>query len=84
MGHYARVIHDGDKHYLLRGIDENKDQTYFLSQLSSAQLAKALFPIGDMLKPSVRELARKYQLVVADKKIQQEYVLSEKGTLKNF
>lgn len=68
MGHYARVIHDGDKHYLLRGIDENKDQTYFLSQLSSAQLAKALFPIGDMLKPSVREFARKYQLVVADKK----------------
>lgn len=68
MGHYARVIHDGDKHYLLRGVDDNKDQTYFLSQLNSKQLAKALFPIGDMLKPSVRELAAKYDLEVASKK----------------
>lgn len=68
MGHYARVIHDGDKHYLLRGVDANKDQTYFLSQLSSQQLAKALFPIGDMEKPQVRSLAKEYNLVVADKK----------------
>lgn len=68
MGHYARVIHDGDKHYLLRGIDSNKDQTYFLSQLNSSQLAKALFPIGDMIKTDVRELARTYELEVADKK----------------
>lgn len=68
MGHYARVIDDKDKHYLLRGIDSNKDQTYFLSQLSSDQLARALFPIGDMLKPDVRSLARKYELEVADKK----------------
>lgn len=68
MGHYARVIHDDDKHYLLRGIDGNKDQTYFLSQLNSKQLARALFPIGDMVKPDVRSLARKYELEVADKK----------------
>ena len=68
MGHYARVIHDGDKNYLLRGLDPNKDQSYFLSQLTSEQLSKALFPIGDMLKPDVRALAREYNLVVADKK----------------
>lgn len=70
MGHYARVIHDekNNKHYLLRGVDTNKDQTYFLSQLSSAQLAKALFPVGDMLKPDVRALAQKYGLEVATKK----------------
>lgn len=68
MGHYARVIHDGDKHYLLRGIDKNKDQTYFLSQLNSSQLAKVLFPIGDIEKPQVRALAKEYNLVVADKK----------------
>lgn len=70
MGHYARVIHDekNNKHYLLRGIDANKDQTYFLSQLTSAQLAKALFPVGDMLKPDVRALAQKYGLEVATKK----------------
>ena len=68
MGHYARVIHDGDKNYLLRGLDSNKDQTYFLSQLSSKQLARALFPIGDMQKKDVRALAAKYDLCVANKK----------------
>ena len=68
MGHYARVVHDGDKHYLLRGVDGNKDQTYFLSQLTSKQLAKALFPIGNMEKPHVREVAAEYDLVVANKK----------------
>lgn len=68
MGHYARVIHDGDKHYLLRGLDENKDQTYFLSQISKQQLAKALFPIGDMQKKEVRALAEEYDLVTAKKK----------------
>ena len=68
MGHYARVIHDGDKHYLLRGVDGNKDQTYFLSQLSSKQIANALFPIGEMEKKDVRALAAKYELSVATKK----------------
>lgn len=68
MGHYARVIHDGNKHYLLRGVDENKDQTYFLSFLSKEQLAKALFPIGDMLKKDVRALAKEYNLSTSDKK----------------
>lgn len=68
MGHYARVIHDKDKHYLLRGVDRNKDQTYFLCQLTSNQISKALFPIGDLEKPQVREIAKKYDLVVATKK----------------
>lgn len=68
MGHYARVIHEKDRTYLLRGVDQNKDQTYFLSQLSQEQLRHALFPIGDMLKPDVRELAKKYDLDVATKK----------------
>ena len=67
MGHYARVIH-GEKHYLLRGVDENKDQTYFLSQLTGEQLKYTLFPIGDMIKPEVRALAKQYGLEVADKK----------------
>lgn len=67
MGHYARVVH-GKENLLLRGKDNNKDQSYFLSQLSSEQLAKALFPIGDMEKKEVRELAKKYSLSVANKK----------------
>lgn len=68
MGHYARVIHDGDKNYLLRGLDENKDQTYFLAGLTSKQLSYAMFPIGEMQKKEVRELASKYDLIVANKK----------------
>ncbi len=68
MGHYARVIHDGDKHYLLRGVDTNKDQTYFLCQLTSEQLSKSLFPIGELTKPDVRSIAKEYNLATADKK----------------
>ena len=67
MGHYARVEHL-DKHYLLRGKDSNKDQTYFLCQVNSYQLSKALFPIGDMEKPDVRKKAAEYGLEVATKK----------------
>lgn len=63
-GHYAR-IKDG---HLLRGIDDNKDQTYFLSQLSSEQLANVLFPVGDLNKSEVRKIALEYDLITAKKK----------------
>ena len=69
MGHYARIIHDPVKgSFLLRGLDGNKDQTYFLALLSQKQINKALFPIGDMQKKEVRELAIKYDLATATKK----------------
>lgn len=67
MGHYARSIHH-PKVQLLRGIDENKDQSYFLCQLTKEQIEKALFPIGHLKKQDVREIAKKYNLNVADKK----------------
>ena len=63
-GHYARIV-DGK---LLKGIDHNKDQTYFLSQLSKEQLSNVLFPVGDLEKPRVREIASKYNLITANKK----------------
>ena len=63
-GHYAR-IKDGK---LLRAIDDNKDQTYFLSQVSKEQLKNVLFPIGDMVKPDVRKIAEEYELITAEKK----------------
>ncbi len=63
-GHYAR-IKDGK---LLRAVDDNKDQTYFLSQVSKEQLKNVLFPIGDMVKPDVRKIAEEYELVTAEKK----------------
>ncbi|MEG2322265.1 MAG: tRNA 2-thiouridine(34) synthase MnmA [Bacilli bacterium] len=63
-GHYAQ-IKDGK---LLRGVDTNKDQTYFLSQLSKEQLANVLFPIGNLEKPIVRKIALEYDLITAKKK----------------
>lgn len=63
-GHYARK--DGNK--LLRGIDNNKDQTYFLSMLSQNQLKDVLFPVGELTKTEVRDLANKNNIPVAAKK----------------
>ncbi len=63
-GHYAR-IKDG---VLLRGVDDNKDQTYFLSQLSKEQLQNVLFPVGHLKKEEVRKIALEYDLITAKKK----------------
>ncbi|MDO4670419.1 MAG: tRNA 2-thiouridine(34) synthase MnmA [Aerococcus sp.] len=69
MGHYARVRCDEDGTvHLLRGKDGNKDQTYFLNQLSQEQLQKAIFPIGELEKPEVRRIAEEAGLKTAHKK----------------
>lgn len=88
-GHYARkgVIEkkDGKKVYrLLSGKDPNKDQSYFLCQLTQSQLAKSLFPIGELLKPEVRAIARKIGLVTADKKDSQGLCFVGKVHLPEF
>lgn len=67
-GHYARVDRSGDETVMLRGVDSNKDQTYFLSQLSQEQIKDVLFPVGELEKSQVREIAHKYKLATADKK----------------
>ncbi|WP_091478928.1 tRNA 2-thiouridine(34) synthase MnmA [Alkalibacterium pelagium] len=68
-GHYARVRReeDGTTH-LLRGVDSNKDQTYFLNQLSQDQLSKVMFPLGEMDKSEVRRIAEEADLATAKKK----------------
>lgn len=63
-GHYAKI----DNGQLLRAKDVNKDQTYFLSQVSKEQLSNVLFPLGDIEKTEVRKIASKYELVTAQKK----------------
>lgn len=68
-GHYARLHRDTDgKVSLLRGVDNNKDQTYFLNQLSQEQLERIVFPIGDLQKKEVREIAARLNLPNATKK----------------
>ena len=67
-GHYARVEFRDGEYKMLRGIDENKDQTYFLNQLSQEQISKVMFPIGDIKKSKVREIALEAGLATAKKK----------------
>ena len=67
-GHYCGVSHDGGVHRLLKAKDQGKDQTYFLNQLSQAQLDGVLFPLGKLDKSEVRSIADKYGLATARKK----------------
>jgi tRNA-specific 2-thiouridylase len=87
-GHYCRkntIEVDGKEvHQLLAGKDDNKDQSYFLCQLSQEQLAKALFPIGELTKPEVREIATQMELVTAEKKDSQGLCFIGKVRLPEF
>ncbi|HET9054910.1 MAG TPA: tRNA 2-thiouridine(34) synthase MnmA, partial [Cyclobacteriaceae bacterium] len=87
-GHYARREEteiNGKKVYrLLAGKDPNKDQSYFLCQLTQEQLSKALFPIGELLKPEVREIAKKAGLATAEKKDSQGLCFIGKVHLPDF
>ena len=87
-GHYCRkgeIDTDGKKVYqLLSGVDTNKDQSYFLCQLSQEQLAKSLFPIGELTKPEVREIAAKMNLITTEKKDSQGLCFIGKVRLPEF
>ena len=87
-GHYCRkgeIQVDGQPVYqLLAGKDGNKDQSYFLCQLSQEQLAKSLFPIGELTKPQVREIATQLDLVTAEKKDSQGLCFIGKVRLPEF
>jgi tRNA-specific 2-thiouridylase len=87
-GHYCRkgeIEVNGEKVYqLLAGADNNKDQSYFLCQLSQEQLAKSLFPIGELTKPEVREIAAEMELVTAEKKDSQGLCFIGKVRLPEF
>jgi tRNA-specific 2-thiouridylase len=88
-GHYCRkgMLHkvDGTETYqLLAGKDGNKDQSYFLCQLSQEQLSKTLFPIGELTKPEVRRIAAKMKLITADKKDSQGLCFIGKVRLPEF
>ena len=87
-GHYCRkgeIEVKGEKVYqLLAGADNNKDQSYFLCQLSQEQLAKSLFPIGELTKPEVREIATQLDLVTAEKRDSQGLCFIGKVRLPEF
>jgi tRNA-specific 2-thiouridylase len=87
-GHYARrdqiTVKGKSVYRLLAGKDPNKDQSYFLCQLTQAQLSKALFPVGELLKPEVRAIAKKAGLATAEKKDSQGLCFIGKVHLPDF
>ncbi len=87
-GHYCRKgeieVNKKPVYQLLAGVDSNKDQSYFLCQLSQEQLAKSLFPIGELTKPEVREIATQMGLVTAEKKDSQGLCFIGKVRLPEF
>lgn len=87
-GHYCRkgtINKNGkDVYQLLSGVDNNKDQSYFLCQLSQKQLSQSLFPIGELTKPEVRKIAAELDLVTADKKDSQGLCFIGKVKLPDF
>ena len=85
-GHYAQVTFDdaGGRWLLKRPVDRSKDQTYFLFGLTQEQLSRTMFPLGGMTKPEVRELARTYNLVIAEKPDSQEICFVPGGDYKKF
>ena len=85
-GHYAQVEYDEarGRWLLKRPADKSKDQTYFLFGLTQEQLSHTLFPLGGMTKPEVRELARRYNLVIAEKPDSQEICFVPGGDYKAF
>jgi len=87
-GHYCRkgIIEENGKetYSLLAGKDPNKDQSYFLCQLSQEQLSKTLFPIGELLKPEVRKIAKDQELITADKRDSQGLCFIGKVRLPEF
>jgi tRNA-specific 2-thiouridylase len=85
-GHYARVAQDPtlNRYVLKRGVDPTRDQSYFLFPLTQAQLAAALFPVGDLEKAAVREYARRRRLPVADKPDSREICFVPDGDYARF
>jgi tRNA-uridine 2-sulfurtransferase len=85
-GHYARIRYDAEsgRYQMLRAVDSTKDQTYFLCGLTQAQLARTMFPLGELNKPEVRELARSMDLAVASKGDSQEICFVPNGDYAAF
>jgi len=85
-GHYARVEYDeqSNRHRLFRGRNLQKDQSYFLWELTQDQLSRAMFPLGEMSKPEVREVAREHALAVAEKSESQEICFVPDGDYAGF
>jgi tRNA-specific 2-thiouridylase len=80
-GHYARVEERNGIFCLLKGMDHNKDQSYFLYTLGQPQLSRTLFPLGELPKPEVRRIAEEAGFITHDKKRQYRYLLYRRASI---
>jgi tRNA-specific 2-thiouridylase len=83
-GHYARLKQNTNRIQLLKAVDRNKDQSYVLHVLNQEQLAKAIFPLGEFSKTEVRQLAKKYDLPVAERPESQDLCFLGDGDYRKF
>jgi tRNA-specific 2-thiouridylase len=83
-GHYARIVEEGSARRLLRGVDAARDQSYFLYELSQAELADLIFPVGDLVKAEARAAARRAGLPTADKPESQDICFVPDGDAAGF
>ena len=83
-GHYAKLSKDGEKISLLRGRDRNKDQSYFLFSVDEEILERTIFPLGDLLKKDVRNLAVELELPTSEKRESQDLCFGRGETFKDF
>ena len=75
-GHYARIGHRNGRWYLRKGADESKDQTYFLWTLTQENLARTIFPLGELTKPEVRRIALEHGYEKLSKKVESQEIVS--------
>ena len=73
-GHYARIAQSSERYFLQKGIDTQKDQTYFLWKLTSEQLGRTIFPLGELTKPEVRRIAAEHGFVKLSQKKESEEI----------
>jgi tRNA-specific 2-thiouridylase len=83
-GHYARIIKKNGKYFLAKGKDSAKDQSYFLYRLSSGQLQNIIFPLGELTKPEVRNIAKQANLIVKNRDESQEICFVQNEKIQDF
>lgn len=83
-GHYAKIVRENDKTLIKKATDQNKDQSYFLNQLSSNQIKKAMFPLGELTKEAVKKIAEENGLIMAGRKESYDVCFLENEKLENY
>lgn len=83
-GHYARIVQDGNQYLMKKAADSSKDQSYVLYSLTQEQLSHTIFPLGELTKEQVREIAQEHDFINSEKKDSQDICFIPDGNYKRF